>query len=469
MCKKTNINTNTEENVSDQSCDYAMLKPSFSSDQRCSPIVVGIFNLVATIVGGGLLSVPLAFEKCGVVLATFSMVFSAFATDRSLYLLCLCSQYTGATSFGEVAKMALGPWMECLVSLLLFIFLLFVLVAFMVLVRDIWTPVLNALFKSELNDDIVLLIILILMSPFLTRRTLYALRYNCYIGFASATILCAGICHRTWLDGTKNIKLYPESMGDALYGFPIITLSFLSCYNILPVYSSLTQPTNARIGGVINGAIGSSLVITYVFGLIGYLYFGSSVKGNILTNFDQLDDWAVLIGRFGYGTSLMLALAIFTLPCRDNILEVLDRLRGLENNCDEAIEETICDTSILEEGTYLLQQSGKQPKTIMPLAKNQFIHYGSTFLITAACYVGAVAVPGVDVVWSLCGSCMAFLLSFILPAIFYLRIQSQQEYDRSTDFIGSTRISYSTLSRFFLYFSVVGAITCTIQSTILCL
>ena len=91
-----------------------------------------------------------------------------------------------------------------------------------------------------------------------------------------------------------------------------------------------------------NGAIGSSLIVTYIFGLVGYLYFGSSVKGNILKNFDQLDDWTILVGTFGYGTTLMLALAIITLPCRDNILEVLDRLRGLENNCDETNKESNC-------------------------------------------------------------------------------------------------------------------------------
>ena len=102
----------------------------------------------------------------------------------------------------------------------------------------------------------------------------------------------------------------------------------------------------------------------------------------------------------------------------------------------------------------------------MPLAENPYIHYGTTFLIISACYFGAVAVPGVDVVWSLCGSCMAFLLSFILPAMFYLRIQSQQKYERATDFIGSTRISYTTFSRVLLYVAVVGATSCTIQSVI---
>jgi len=465
MCNKSDTSLKCERKNGDKGCDSDIIVPPFASDQRCSSIVVAIFNLVATIVGGGALSLPLAFEKCGIIPATVLMVFSALATDRSLYLLCLCSKYTGATSFGELARITFGPWMECAVSLLLFVFLLFVIVAFMVLVRDIWTPVVNALFSSDLSSNIILFIIVVLMSPFLTRRTLHALRYNCYFGFASASILCAGICHRTWQDGTTTeVKLVASSIEDALYGFPIITLGFLSSYNILPVYSSLIRPTNARIGYVINGAMGSSFLVTYIFGLVGYLYFGSSVRGNILNNFDHLDDWTILLGRFGYGITLMLALAIVTVPCRDNILEVMDRLRGFDSNYDETIKDPSSKELNVDEESYLLHQNEKHRQTLLPLAENVCVHYGSTFLIVSSCFVCAVAVPGVDVVWSLCGSCMAFLLSFILPTVFYLRIYSQQQIERPSDFIGSTGISYSIFSWGLMCFAIVGAVACTVQS-----
>jgi len=467
MCFKTGLVLPSEENSTDEPCESLIIEPPFASNKRCSPIVVAIFNLVATIVGGGVLSVPLAFEKCGIILATVLMLCSAFATDRSLYLLCLCSRYTGASSFGEVGRMAFGPWMECLVSLLLFVFLLFVLVAFMVLVRDIWTPVINEIFSLDLDDNVILIIIVVLMGPFLTRRSLYALRYNCYFGFASASLLCVGICHRAWQDGIAEVKLFPSSMADALYGFPIITLGFLSSYNILPVHSSLIRPTNKRVGHVVNGAIGSSFFVTYIFGLVGYLYFGDDVEGNILKNFDHLDDSTIMVGRLGYGTTLMLAMAIITLPCRDNILEVIDRLRGLESHCEETIKDLTCkQVRHAEEGTSLLHQNEKQRKILTPSADNLLIHYGSTFLIVSFCFVGAVAVPGVDVVWNLCGSSMAFLLSFILPAMFYLRIQSQQSHKRSTDSIGSTGISYVTFSWILLFAAVVGAVACTVQSAL---
>jgi amino acid permease len=97
----------------DSTLTTEVLAPEYDSPQRKSPLVVATFNLTATIVGGGVLSLPLAFARCGVVLGTVLMIVAAIITDRSLYLLCLCARQTGATSYGEVGKVAFGKYMEC--------------------------------------------------------------------------------------------------------------------------------------------------------------------------------------------------------------------------------------------------------------------------------------------------------------------------------------------------------------------
>ena len=42
-----------------------ILVPDFDSSRRKSNLIVAVFNLTATIVGGGVLSLPLAFAKVG--------------------------------------------------------------------------------------------------------------------------------------------------------------------------------------------------------------------------------------------------------------------------------------------------------------------------------------------------------------------------------------------------------------------
>ncbi|EJK61634.1 hypothetical protein THAOC_17843, partial [Thalassiosira oceanica] len=132
------------------------LAPPFDSDERPSSLLVGTFNLIATVVGGGVLSLPIVFQKCGIVFATAAMALSACTTYLSLVMLCYSSRRAGGSSYGEVMRSAFGERAEELVAWLLFVFLLFVIVGYMVLIRDIWTP-LALLVLPSANEDYVLL------------------------------------------------------------------------------------------------------------------------------------------------------------------------------------------------------------------------------------------------------------------------------------------------------------------------
>jgi len=413
-----------------------LLVPSYSSPERKSTLTVATFNLVATIVGGGVLSLPLAFEKCGILLASLLMILSAVITDRSLYLLCLSARISGVSSYGEIGKEAFGDGMERGISVLIFLFLLFVLVAYMVLVKDIWTP-LVAMTISDVHGDLVLLFIVLLMTPFLLQRTLHALRFNCYVGFTSVSLLCLALCHHGITSPQSNLKIWPTHISDVLFAFPIITLSFLSHFNILPIQSALVEPSRSRINGTIHAAVGSCFVLMYLFGLCGYLYAGEKTEGNILINIaNDTTDWMFFIGRIGCGITIMLAMPMMLLPCRESLLEVLDALFV------QVIKVT--------ERTPLNHRLMMQTPTIGN--RNPYVHYGTTLAIVIVTYLGAVVAPGVALVWSLCGSSMAFLISFILPSACYLEIGNGMDSD------------YRIFSSALLIIAVVGAIACTIQT-----
>lgn len=462
-----------------------ILVPAFDSNERHSTRLVATFNLVATIVGGGVLSLPYAFEKCGVVLGTILMVFAAVITDRSLYLLCLCARQTGVRTYGEVGKVAFGPWMETAISGILFVFLLFVLVAYMVLVRDIWTPIVGKIFSSwELSGNVVLFAILLFMTPFLVQKTLYELRFNCYVGFASTSILCLALCHHAaqkLLDGDEDkandeeILIVTSNLGDALFSFPIIMLSFLSSFNVLPIQSALIEPTKQRVSSVISGAVTACFALMYLLGLSGYLYAGSSTKGNILLNCDHNSDFFFFLGRMGCGVTIMLALAMIILPCRDSGLEVVQTIMNgpkptpsdnTESTCATTEmtkstftivhEETPLLASITEEGHDNEEEESQRPS--FDIFDNIWVHYGSTFAIVALCFAGAAAAPSVATVWSLCGSSMAFVIAFLLPAACYLQIQKQQRDPKG--------LVLKLFSSFLIVFSIVGSAACTAQTIV---
>ena len=409
------------------------------------------------------------------------MVLAAAITAKSLHLLCSTARKTGATSFGGVGKDAFGAWMDTGISVLLFVFLLFVLVAYMVLLRDIWTPLVQLLLP-QVSGDVVLLVIIITMSPCLVQRTLHALRFNCYIGFGSVSLLCVALLHHaaiailtmqhgaaypvtTTTTETTHLKYYPESFADALFAFPIITLSFLSAFNVLSIQNALMKPTPERIQSVVNFAVTSCFILMYCFGLGGYLYAQEETKGNILLNCNNYkEDWMFLVGRVGCGITIMLALGMMMLPCRDSLLEVVDLVLVTRLAAAASLRSASLHSSSIGEHTVLLGNDTIRttPPQRASIQDNLLVHYASTFGIEFTTYMGAVVAPGVAIVWSLCGSSMAFVISFLLPAACYLKLEHH-----IPDSASEGRRAKRFFSWFLVVFSVLGSILCTRQTVMM--
>eukprot|EP00980_Cylindrotheca_fusiformis_P016130 scaffold4790_cov98-Cylindrotheca_fusiformis.AAC.14 len=428
------------------------LIPDFESTKRQSNLVAATFNLSASIVGGGIMSIPLAFEKCGLVLGSILMLAAAIITERSLYLLCLCARITGASSYGEVGKHAFGTSMEYFISLLLIVVLIFLLIAYMVLVQDIWTSIFQVAtgtMENNIHRSYVLFAILLFMSPFLVQKTLHALRFNCFVGLASVSVLCVALCHHAITTPLpKPVLLWTDSFADVLFAFPIISLSFLSIFNILPIQGSLIQPSRGRMLHTIDSAVGITFLITLVFGISGYLYAGVDTDGNILNNISTSGDWIFFLGRIGFGISIMLAMAMVLLPCRASLLEVLEvAVHGPDH------------APVGEETPLLLPSNTGTNSSRRLLSDTPWIHYLATFGIVGSCYLIAVHVPGVAIVWSLCGSFLAFLISFILPAACYLKIHRSNHHKAQHE-----HAAWIWFSWFLLVTSTIGAITCTIDT-----
>jgi amino acid permease len=427
-----------------------ILVPDFNSSQRRSNLVVATFNLTATIVGGGVLSLPLAFAKCGVILGTLLMIIAALLTERTLYLLCLCARHTGANTYGEVGEAAFGKYMEYFISFILATFLMFVLVGYMVLIKDIWTSIIEIVFGIEnLHGDYVLLAVVLFMSPFLVQRTLHALRYNCYVAFGSVSVLCLALCQHAMSSPLPSpLLLWTTNWSDILFAFPIITLSFMSIFNVLPIQRSLIKPSRGRLLFVVDGAMGSCFLLTLIFGLAGYLYSGATTKGNILESGIEDSDWVFFLGRLGCGITIMLAMAMMMLPCRESVLEVID----VFVNGPHVVpidQETI---PLIADPSKAASNKAKRPS----IADNKFIHYATTFSIAAICYICAIHAPGVAFVWSLCGSFLAYLIAFILPCACYLEIQRKHP-ERSDP-------GWVWFSCILIFASTIAAVACTIHT-----
>jgi hypothetical protein len=144
----------------------------------------------------------------------------------------------------------------------------------------------------------------------------------------------------------------------------------------------------------------------------------------------------------------MLAMAMLMLPCRASLLEVVDVFVNGPHVAPVEEEIPLVATNESKAATNRTKRS--------TLMDNDVIHYAATIGIATTCYLAAIRVPGVAVVWSLCGSFMAFLIAFILPAACYLEIQRTHPTHESKGWLWFSWV--------LLVAATISSIACTIQS-----
>jgi len=254
-------------------------KISDESSIRNLSIENAMYNLIGTIVGGGLLSLSDAFARAGIIPSTMMMFFSAGISIFCMKLLCNCAQqqqHSGTTThtYTQVVRLAFGKKAEFITSIVYSFFLCLVLVGYMILIKDIWTPLVYYLVpplrrwteasdaRQNIASDYFLLLLLLCMFPLMLKEDLHSLRHANYASFLALIVLVIAIvdkvCRTSTTLNSKDslIKWWSEDFSDWVFAFPIIGLSFFCISNLLPMYERLIDPSDERVTVVLNASVG---------------------------------------------------------------------------------------------------------------------------------------------------------------------------------------------------------------------
>mmetsp|Transcript_4952 Transcript_4952/g.6525 ORF Transcript_4952/g.6525 Transcript_4952/m.6525 type:complete len:522 (-) Transcript_4952:371-1936(-) len=477
---------------------YEFIYPAPVSDDRQSGVLPAIFNLCSTVLGGGILSLPYTFAKLGWGLGLIVLVGVALASDFALYILCSCSRRSGTINYVEVAKHAFGEAGGYFVTMMLSIFILFIVVAYQVLLRDIASGIVEFFIGYDLDmqgKTHVLIVCIAILSPLCFFNSLYSLRYTCYLGFAAVCLLTASLVYSATELNMQHPNLFNEhamtattSITDILYVLPILAVSYVCQFNMLSVHSKLKHPTRQRMRSTIHGAIGIATVIYALGATAGYLYGYEHTNDNIFNNFAP-SDRLLLVGRMGLFVTLMCAMPMMVLPCRENSLLLLEDLIAMIRYCATSKQErevllerasfssqssTASDRHVLtpsmlleqnseeleqQDGYHVLQDAGPQAgpmncEKVAGLAQ----HVVSTVTIVLVALYLAVCIPGVAVVWSIAGSTLGLIISFFLPAACYLKIRWKKKRSKVKQGAAAMMVVSAVLIVFCSYQSISHAL-----------
>mmetsp|Transcript_147576 Transcript_147576/g.411042 ORF Transcript_147576/g.411042 Transcript_147576/m.411042 type:complete len:521 (-) Transcript_147576:217-1779(-) len=332
-------------------------------------------NLLASMLGVGTLALPRAMARTGLGSGLLVLAGMAAASHEGLLLLLgLGSGISrGGASYPEVGKQAMGS--QGLIMVLIF-YLLYtggLLTAYLVAITDLMRQALAAM---EGTPDVprfpLVLLAVCLCAPGAVQRSL---RFTTALGGACAAgaglmalallAACLGDVLPAWLPGvpddatgvSENMDWARDWPGGPLAAAALFSTQFAVHAGLAEVLGAgggrgmeleLDSPGGCgtgrrcgpgRGGGFAAGppeaeaaARGAFLVAAAVLGLLGsagYLRFGNTVAGDVLTSFGAgfgavsgQRRWALILAGALYGLVLVMASAFVAAPCRTAVLEL---------------------------------------------------------------------------------------------------------------------------------------------------
>ena len=464
-------------------------------NQRAGTTASARFNILSTMVGGGSLSLPLAFQLTGnallgpilliVVAAITEFCFRTLvASARTLSPVSPNQTEPGKDSFESIAYAAFGTKAYLLSTALVVAMCFFGIVGYAVLLRDMLQPISDVVFHATISgptaaNNATMFAVVLLVTPLCTLKTLTALKRFGAASMVSVFIL--GCCvlyrslecnlgllfgeHADTYNWRKTFQLWPHSWKQVLDAFPLYVSCFVCHYNILTVHNELRHPTLPRVGWWLRSTTWIACAFYMMIGVAGSAYGACTptgkVHGNVLLDFSDSDP-LLLVGRMCLALTITLAFPMLTIPARDIIIRSLPssmttclsrRNRRESSNSPIAIEESTEET--LQEPLLSNDDEEEPTQSTSVGAEDSNNNNNSTEplsvmaplwlrLVTAIFFFWSAAlvascVASIDIVWDLLGSSLSILLSHLIPCGSYLVIQRQQQRDESSV---SSRVSW---------------------------
>lgn len=349
-----------------------------NENKRQGTISSARFNLLSSMVGGGSLSLPLAFHQTGnLLVAPILLLVTSVLAQQSIIFLVKAGVYStprwqqgasrdnegdstaasgsrqnndlisnkkGLVSYENMASQAFGPRARIFSSALVCACCFFGTVGYSVLLRDMLEPIVDSIVTPPegmgggptLARNAAMIIVVLCISPLTTWKNLTALRN---VGAASmASVLTVGLCvaYRSIecqlgvggihqddegdSEDSGSMQAFPLSTKELLDAVPLFISSFICHFNVLPIHNELMCPTSDRVRQWVRTSIWPATLFYYVIGFTGSLYAkctpSGSVQGNILLDFDE-DDPLLLLGRLCLAITITLAFPMLVIPARD--------------------------------------------------------------------------------------------------------------------------------------------------------
>ncbi|KAI3004112.1 hypothetical protein CBS147346_5102 [Aspergillus niger] len=378
-----------------------------------------VINLVNTIIGAGVMAMPLAISHMGIVLGVFVILWSGITAGFGLYLQSLCARYLerGTASFFALSQITY-PNVAVVFDAAIAVKCFGVGISYLIIIGDLMPGVVQGFVGGAPDYDFLVdrhfwvTAFMLIVIPLSYLRRLDSLKYTSIAALVSMAYLVVLVVYHFVKGDTMEDRgpvrvIHWAGPVPTLSSLPVIVFAFTCHQNMFSILNEIGNNSHFRTTGVVLASIGSSAATYILVAITGYLSFGNSVGGNIVSMYPP-GLWAT-IGRAAIVMLVMFSYPLQCHPCRASVDAVLRWRPKSSSNSDTSPHRN-----------PLLGQRGG--RTAEPMSDLRFSIITTTILVLS--YIVAMTVSSLEAVLAYVGSTGSTSISFILPGLFYYKISS---------------------------------------------
>ena len=409
------------------------MAPNLQGASRASSFI----SLIKTIVGAGLLSMPLAFSTDGIVVGLLIVLLAAITSGYGLFLQAYVSKYVakGHASFFNVCSVTY-PALSVVFDIAIAIQCFGCAVSFLVLIGDLMPTVLPHVpgIPVENVRTFWILASAIPCVPLSFLKNLDSLKYTSILGLGAIAYLCALVVAEFALGHVPKelrgeIRLTPKSVTGVFSTFSIIVFAFTGHQNMFSIINEAENKSLVSLTALINMAILSASALFIVVGVSGYLTFGDFVGGNVVLQYPS-SVWTQF-GRFAIVFMVVFLFPLMLHPARISVNNIYHWVASKFLERKKSV--TGAEPTEIDEGAALLDHENSQPPkllaNVVPFLEITFITI--TVLLLAVGYTLAITLKSFALVIAVIGATGLTSISFILPGLFGFKLIGSESAELS--------------------------------------
>ena len=383
-------------------------------------------QIANTIMGAGILSIPIIMRYLGILLGTIFIIFLALSTIYSVYILIRCHEITGKNGYSMFGKITMGKFGSMLIKIIIIINNLGLCIAYFRIFGEVVQTIIQAwispdsFWTTNWHNYIYILICGVIMIFFIFIKNISSLKKVAYLGVFAVLVFTISLSILLFYKSASNYLdsyagwdfLLPNcSFYEAFHAIPTVFLAFLFQFNVFPIYLSLKHKNMETMMKATKIGVGYSLINFLIVGIVGFLLYGLKMEDTILNSFSEdmvnyrnissVIKVLIIIICVSFVTTCLTSFPVLFFSLRENYVNSI--LFCFKNCCRKESDE---DKVKINEEIYDKKK------------KYKYISDRILVIITIVLYFLIIALAIVTIVGATAGT----FIAFILPNLFYIRI-----------------------------------------------